>query len=343
MNIGLSMNKIKELAGGGASGVTPWREHASAKGTGQIQLPTKWTEIKIVTCNSSGLACFSSTLTYEEYQNNVAGKNYFTTFEGYNDSNFAKWCCYPKYVYLEDYHYASDQTTSCTTTVYYKEVLENVVNIGMESNWELWGSVTGNTAITLPSDWEEIMICAYDTDYQTYSPMQVIQKDYIKNVLTNQSSLEYGFISPNSIAVSYNITNTTIALYRALAGSTNYINNFKTTIYYKKKCDNVLDINDMGEWKLISENLKNNDIYLSDLSSYNEIMLVGCQDGNARLQTFIYPLDIITKYTTSTNNTNLLFNRISSTEAHAFVTYNSGNPILRCNDTSGVYPMVYVR
>lgn len=280
MNIGLSMNKIKELTGGGgATGVTPWKEFGSATGTTQIQLPSKWLEIKIVTCNSSGLACYSTTMTYEEYQNNVSGKTYFSTFEGYNDSNFAKWCCYPTYLYLEDYHYAGDQTTKCTTTLYYKEVLENVINVGTESNWELWGETTGKNFINLPTEWSELEVCILGPTNTYLGKVSLTYEEHIKryqNALNTSNTYYLTRVQMNNASyVSWLFYENRLAL---TASDTADLSTLKTVVYYKKKCDNVVDINDMGEWKLQGTNTSTTAIKLP--SEFKELKVVSIYNDN---------------------------------------------------------------
>ena len=264
--------KFKENLGsiGGSTpseGMSNWELWGSAKGTNEISLPTDYEELKVVTQFVSGndTLTFTQTITKEMIENATSNIVQISN-SGYSSSgvSLALWFIYKdtnKILLSASSTYTHASYT--TTYLYYKKKNGITVNVGTESNWKLWGEVAYSTAFNLPSDWEEIMCVMLDRTSVVINKQQIENK----SVVYHQYKFNYYTDKWNEGILHYNSELNSVSC-----------NECSFKVYYKKKCDNVLDINDMGEWKLHNETTSNN--YIKLPTDYKEIKMNSYDTNN---------------------------------------------------------------
>lgn len=294
MNIGLSLNKIKELTGGGGNGnVTTWELVGTGVGATPIIIPSDFEEISIcsVYLNGSQKRTYTAEVTKAQLEHLIETSTYITDCQLTNYQ--ANWSFSNNTVKLVNFTYNNNtveavNTQLITTYVYVIRKVDNVINLGTESNWALWGSVTGNTSITLPSEWEELYIkveCLKNsTDMGTYTA-----NIYRGSVTNSLVSYRIGTTHENSNygpydAIKYDVSSKSINLSLVRFNNDVITNYSKLTVYYKKKADNVLDINDMGEWKeiynLTAGSTSSRNIDISNIFDYEEVLITATMTGS---------------------------------------------------------------
>ena len=134
-----------------------------------------------------------------------------------------------------------------------------------ESSWEYWGEfINGDgmyRGLDLPNDYYELkIVTSYGANSDSQTDIWELTKDYIESVFSKNLNvtLYHNKQSSNGVRIDY---------------STKKLNNLvsdysmTTTVYYKKKCDNVLDINvndEVMNWKLVGNVAGNNSITLPE-------------------------------------------------------------------------------
>lgn len=288
--------KFKENLGsiGGSTpseGVSNWELWGSAKGTNKITLPTEYSEVMFIVRNTSGSDMTTRRIHYsleeltimkddtlkqkptnterniytEDITSGLSDVNYILTYY-FNDNSIAI-----------KTHKGQTPSDIYQLSVYYKKKSPITVNVGTESNWALWGETTGTNAITLPSDYSEIYITMTDTTYHTTHFSGTYIKSDIEKQLELSGATETYLFTTNGATTGYTgVAYTGTSIKPHYYNSVTPSSNIKTTVYYKKKCDNVLDINDMGEWKLQGSATGTNKITLPN--EYKEILLFTVND-----------------------------------------------------------------
>ena len=239
---------------GGQSGVTGWELLGEYSGNATINLPSQWEEIKLVTMYSTVHA--ENTISYDEYQKTLATANnsYFIarkSLASLNNVSYAQWYCYGTYITVDEFLHTGTSVLSQTKTfVYYKKKVDNVVNLGTESNWALWDSlvqVTKDKAIlSLPNEFSEIKIVTI-SDSHLFN--HVLTYEEVSKMTGATTICDY---AASSIYMQWKYQPSNNQIY--IDSTSSSAANHDFYIYYKKKADNVLDINDLGEWKLFYEN-----------------------------------------------------------------------------------------
>lgn len=113
--------------------------------------------------------------------------------------------------------------SSCVSAI--NEVNSNLDNV---LEWKKVATVTNKTAITLPTEYNEIMVCSVATG-SAYLYSKVVNKDAIDN--GGSSYIADGF--SDSYKTVWVVTNTTLVLYAYVHEGNDYTSKATTTVYYR--------------------------------------------------------------------------------------------------------------
>ena len=330
MNIGLSINKLKELTGGGASGITTWELWDSKTSNAVITLPSEFEEIEVVTVStySGKLMSYKTSFTKDQLSK-IATVG--TVKEGFSSTDYCQWNVTNTSVQIANLligntNMLSQSPTSVTTYVYYKKKAENVINLGTESNWALWSEVTGSTGITLPSDFSELQIISSCSDYIDTGNSTVITKDALEQYELISKNKGYGYTAFSQGMYYYKVRDNILNL-DLYNGANTKVPNCITKVYYKKKADNVLDVNDMGDWKEWASIPKASSYSFTSLpTGCKELLIVGILSTNKKATSSLcFPNDLIALATAGTTSSkSYYYLPYSSTQSISLYT-NSGS------------------
>lgn len=264
--------EIETNGGGGGStpseGVSNWELWGNVTSGNKIVLPSEWEEVNIVMYdNSKDDMIINTTYNYNMLKNTCENEGITSIDLGVPSSNnrviydYTNNSITPKML-------SGSINENVTTSVYYKKKSPITVNVGTESNWALCGSVTGSNEITLPSEWEEIsLVVTVDGEISTTS---LVYDTYTQ--LKNSNTIVKLNLAKETTTASIDTSTNKIHLYLFNGTVLNEYHPHVFEVYYKKKCDNVLDINDMGEWKLVGSFTGGNYVYLP--SDFKELFIV---------------------------------------------------------------------
>ena len=235
----------------GQSGISSWELWASGNSGENIDLPTEWEELKILSYHNNSATFIERIITKAEHLEAVEkSTTSYVKYIGIGGTGStsantvivqSQILMYDTYITLSSLIY-NNSTSSGTYSIYYKKKNENVVNVGTESNWAYFGYVDGENSLNLPSEWEELMIQrTYNYNNDTYNNTVYVTKSMINANKTDGSTYDVlrFYCDDKNKAYQYKIQNNVLTLETSTTG---YIQYNRTHVYYKKKCDNVLDI-----------------------------------------------------------------------------------------------------
>ena len=246
-------------------GVSSWQHLNTVTNNTSINLPSEWEEIYIMMYDNTEDEMAISWYYSKDMIDDLCSDEGIASINlGIPSSNNR--CDYNKNNNtITPLMWQGSISTDITTKVYYKKKSPITVNVGTESNWEYWGETTGSNIINLPSEWEEIHIISYSDTSHLFDCFINKAETLVKDTILKGDNIgEY-------YEAQWVYSNNTINLNNFYTTS-NLTTSAKTKVFYKKKCDNVLDINDMGRWtELKSYNASDTDVDITDIFGYNEV------------------------------------------------------------------------